>query len=161
MDINVHITAPDLCVAIAALAHALAGKKPVSVSEASAPVVEAPAMPQPTPVGTGVAAPQQAVPVVTYPAPTVPTVPTVPTTPTAPTAPTAPAAPPVAAVPVAATPAYNLDQIANAAAELARGGRLQELQGLLAKYGVQALPALNPDHYGAFATDLRGLGAKI
>ena len=35
------------------------------------------------------------------------------------------------------------------------------LLALLAKYGVQAVTQLKPEQYGAFATELRGLGAQI
>lgn len=56
---------------------------------------------------------------------------------------------------------YTLDDIAKAAMTLMDAGRQADLRGLLAKYGVDSLPALPPAQYGAFATDLRGMGAKI
>lgn len=109
-------------------------------------------------------------------APTAPATPAVPTTPVAPApttppvasapaavptatpaAPTAPAAP---SVPVTA-PTYTLDQIAKAGASLVDAGKMEQLLGLLTKYGVQAVTQLNPDQYGAFATELRALGAQI
>ena len=79
----------------------------------------------------------------------------------APAAPT-PAAQPAAqpAVPVS-TPSYTVDDLARAAAPIMDAGRLDELQALLQKYGVQFLPDLKPEHFGAFATDLRQLGAQI
>lgn len=39
--------------------------------------------------------------------------------------------------------------------------KMGELQSLLAQYGVQAITQLPPAQYGAFATALRGLGARI
>ena len=75
----------------------------------------------------------------------------------APAAPT-PAAQP--AVPVSA-PSYTVDDLARAAAPLMDAGRLDELQALLQKYGVQFLPDLKPEQLGAFATDLRQMGAQI
>lgn len=111
-------------------------------------------------------------------APTAPAAPAVPTTPVAPAA--APTTPPVASAPAAvptATPAaptapaapsvpvtaptYTLDQIAKAGASLVDAGKMEQLLGLLTKYGVQAVTQLNPDQYGAFATELRALGAQI
>nr|DAJ02426.1 MAG TPA: hypothetical protein [Caudoviricetes sp.] len=40
-------------------------------------------------------------------------------------------------------------------------GRQGDLQQLLARFGVEALPALPPVQYGAFATALREMGAQI
>lgn len=40
-------------------------------------------------------------------------------------------------------------------------GRQADLQGLLKTFGVEALPALPKEQYGAFATALRGMGAQI
>ena len=68
-----------------------------------------------------------------------------------------PAAPPV---PVTA-PTYTLDQIAKAGANLVDAGKMEQLLALLTKYGVQAVTQLTPDQYGAFATELRALGAQI
>ena len=109
---------------------------------------------------------------------TQPTAPAAPVNPTpAPTVPTrAPGAPlsatpaqtvaPVANVPVASAaptgaPTYTLDMIARAGAALVDAGKMDALCGLLAKYGVEALTALDPAQYGNFANDLRALGAQI
>ena len=80
----------------------------------------------------------------------------------------APAAPvPVAVAapaPVPVTPqppAYTLDQLAKAGAALVDAGKMESLMALLAKYGVQAVTQLPPAQYGAFATELRALGAQI
>lgn len=75
-----------------------------------------------------------------------------------PTAPT-PAAP---IVPVAA-PGVTLEQICKAGADLltASPGLMPQLTGLLQKYGAQSAQQLKPEQLGAFATELRGMGARI
>ena len=40
-------------------------------------------------------------------------------------------------------------------------GKMEQLLALLTKYSVQAVTQLTPDQYGAFATELRALGAQI
>jgi hypothetical protein len=57
--------------------------------------------------------------------------------------------------------AYTMDQLAVAATQLMDAGRQPELVQLLNNFGVQALTALPKEQYGAFATQLRGMGAKI
>lgn len=59
------------------------------------------------------------------------------------------------------TQSYTLDDIARAAMILMDSGRQGDLLGLLANFGVDALPALPQAQYGAFATALRGMGAQI
>lgn len=73
--------------------------------------------------------------------------------------PAAPVAPP--AVPVATSPTYSLDQISRAGASLVDAGKIEQLLQLLNRYSVQAITQLQPEQYGAFATDLRALGAQI
>ena len=73
---------------------------------------------------------------------------------------------PVQAAPVQMAPAvtsctYSIEQIQSACAPLMDAGKQAELVGLLAQFGVQSLPMLPPEQYGAFATALRGLGARI
>lgn len=63
-------------------------------------------------------------------------------------------------VPIQA-PQYTMDQLAVAATQLMDAGKQPELLQLLASFGVQALMQLPKEHYGAFATKLRELGAKI
>ena len=72
-------------------------------------------------------------------------------------------APPVIAPPaVPTTPAtYSLDQLAQAGTQLVDAGRRDELVGVLASFGVQALTQLPKEQYGNFATQLRAMGAKI
>lgn len=71
----------------------------------------------------------------------------------------APITPP-AAVPVTAQ-TYSADQLAVAATQIADAGRRVELIRLLETFGVQALTMLPKEQYGAFATKLREMGAKI
>lgn len=59
------------------------------------------------------------------------------------------------------TPQFTLEMIAKAGTALIDAGKMSELSALLAKYGVEALTSLDPAQYGAFANDLRGLGAAI
>lgn len=77
----------------------------------------------------------------------------------------APAAQPVPAPAPAAAPttarAFQFEDIQLAATSLCDTGKRAEVLALLAKYGIQALSALPAEQYGAFATELRGLGAKI
>lgn len=94
--------------------------------------------------------------------------PKIPLTPAAPTAPVTPPAIPsapvgTAAVPLAPAPAISLEQVAKAGADLISGNpeKMQELVALLQRFGVPAVQALKPDQIGAFATELRGLGAQI
>ena len=105
-------------------------------------------------------------------------VPTQPAAPVAPAQPTAPVVPPQTAVPT--TPVqpvasvapiqpvvpttsvtYTPDDLARAAFALMDSGRQQELIGLLQQFGVNAIPELKPEQFGAFATALRGMGAQI
>ena len=74
----------------------------------------------------------------------------------------APAAAPIAA-PVAPAPTYTVEQIGKAGADLATQapGKMLELLALLQKYGARAITELKPEQLGAFATELRGLGAEL
>ena len=69
-------------------------------------------------------------------------------------------APAPAAAPTTAR-AFRFEDIQLAATSLCDTGKRAEVLALLAKYGIQALSALPAEQYGAFATELRGLGAKI
>ena len=105
-----------------------------------------------------VAAPVEApAPVNPAPAPVAMTAPAQPVAPTA-TSPGNTAAP---AVPVSSAPSYTLDQISRAGASLVDAGKMQQLLELLSRYGVQAITQIQPEQYGAFATELRALGAQI
>ena len=75
--------------------------------------------------------------------------------------PAEPAPAPPAAVPVAAAPTFTREQIMTAGAALLDAGKMNELMGLLNTFGVQAVTQLKQDQLGAFATELRKLGAQI
>ena len=60
-----------------------------------------------------------------------------------------------------AAPTYALDALARAGAVLAQSGKMEQALALLAKYGVQTVNQLKPEQYGAFATELRALGAQL
>lgn len=142
-----------LCPALEALASAI-----IAAAKVDAPRPQAsPAVPTATqstapvsqPVPTQAPAPVPSAPV-TPPAP-VPTAP-VPPTQAAPTLP-----------PVSAAPAYSYDQVMKAGAELvaATPGAMEQVMALFARYGVQQVSGLTPEQLGPFATELRGLGAKL
>lgn len=78
-----------------------------------------------------------------------------------PVAASANAAPPV--VPTAPAPGFTLEQVGKAGADLiaSNPAKMPELLGLLGQFGVQAITELKPEQVGAFATALRGLGAKL
>lgn len=89
-----------------------------------------------------------------------------PIAPTVPVATPAPAVTPAAnvalapAVPTSA-PQYTLDMIATAGSALIDAGKMDQLMGLLGKFGVASLTELAPESYGAVANELRALGAAI
>ena len=72
--------------------------------------------------------------------------------------------PPVAPMPTVTAPvapALTLEAIANAGAGLLERGMMEQLMGLLDKYGVKAVTMLRPDQLPYFAVELRALGAAI
>lgn len=154
------INAPELANAINNLATALS-KGSVEIAAATAPAKTTQvAQTASTPAVPTNPAPATQTPAQNAPAPAVPVAP-------APTAqqPQAPApsttpAPAPATVPTAAQ-TYTMEQLAVAATQLVDAGRREELVQLLASFGVQALTALPKEQYGAFATQLRAMGAKI
>ncbi len=118
---------------------------------------ETPAAPVVQPVPTAPVVQATPVPVQAAAVPTAPVV----TAPAA-AAPAKPAQPaqPAAAVPTAQS-SYTLDDLARAGMTLMDSGRQGDLLQLLARFGVDALPALPQAQYGAFATALREMGAQI
>lgn len=118
--------------------------------EQSLPKHQTPAQ---APAATGSVPPPPPVPPVT--ASQRPAAPMMPT----PVMPAPPAAQP--AIPVTAAPQYTYEQLQLAGQYLLDAGKLPELQGLLQKYGISRLPELPREKYGAYATDLRALGARI
>ncbi len=176
MEMKITVEAPDLAASILKLAEAIAsGPDPaLLIPDEPLPVSAYPA----TPAAAPVAAPVAPVAAPVSPAPVNPTPGPAPTmaapvaapspSPTpvtnAPTAGPTSAAPgntPAPAVPVTGAPAYTLDQISRAGASLVDTGKMQQLLELLGRYGVQAVTQLKPEQYGAFATELRALGAQI
>lgn len=146
MEMKITVEAPDLAASILKLAEAIAsGPDPaLLIPDEPLPVSAYPA----TPAAAPVAAPS--------PSPTPVT-----NAPTAGPTSAAPGNTPAPAVPVTGAPAYTLDQISRAGASLVDAGKMQQLLELLGRYGVQAVTQLKPEQYGAFATELRALGAQI
>lgn len=135
MEITIKLVAPELAEAIQALAAALAGpvKALSPVKSETEPVITSNSAPAQTPEVGGATTPLPEQTQAFIPSSVVPT-----------TAPT-----------------YTMEQLAVAATQLVDAGRRTELVALLASFGVQALTALPKEHYGAFATKLRTMGAKI
>ncbi|MEG0778492.1 MAG: hypothetical protein RSD32_08205 [Oscillospiraceae bacterium] len=113
--------------------------------------------------------PASPAPVAAVPTPTAPPVPTY-TAPAAPAVappiaitPAAPVAPAPTAVPTAAAPAYTLDQLNRAGADLitAHPEAMPQLNALMSELGVQTLSQLRTEMYGTVALRLRELGARI
>ena len=157
LNVNVKITAPEICEVLKELALAYAGRTKATAVEAAknleeatmgalekvtAPVQSAPAAPA-TPVQSAAPVPP------TNPAPVTPP------------APVAPAAPVQPAAPAPAAPSVTLDQIKAAGAGLAAQGKTAQLMGLIAKYGVKSVLDLQPFQFDAIAADLRALGAAL
>ena len=77
------------------------------------------------------------------------------------TAPMPGSAAPQTAVPTEAK-SYTADELQKAAISLMdKGVSMDDIAALLIKYGVSSLPELTPDKFGAFALELRQLGADI
>lgn len=110
----------------------------------------APVNPTPAPVATP--APAPGAPLSATPAQTA--------TPIAPTVTPAANVTPAPTVPTSA-PQYTLDMIATAGSALIDAGKMDQLMGLLGKFGVASLTELAPESYGAVANELRALGAAI
>ena len=151
----------EFLAALWSISAAMLGQKPaIPAPEVKAQPAQgiAAAMPSAvlTPPAASILAPAQ------QPAPQQP----VPVAPMAPTPAAVPIAAPVpapmpAAVPVATAPGYTLEQLGKAGAALVDAGKRDQLIVLLQRRGVQTLSQLDPSQYGAFATELRGLGAQI
>ena len=161
-EINVTVNAPELAEALNNLAAALNGAKPepaaskTGKADKPAPVPPADYMP-PADTAPAPATPAPAVTPAPAPAPAPVQAPVTPAPVQAPVTP----APAPAPVPVAPAPTYSRDQIMTAGAALIDAGKINELMGLLNSFGVQAVTQLKQDQLGAFATELRKLGAQI
>ncbi len=68
---------------------------------------------------------------------------------------------PVASVPLANASQFSVEQIMTAGATLMDAGKIEDLMNLLRSFGVQAVTELKPEQLGAFATEMRKLGAAI
>ena len=139
-EVKITLEAPQLAASIEHLATALYAQHGLS----AAPAVQAPAPAQQ--------------PATTTPPPAMHTAPTAAP---APVAPNSPAVPPAAGMPLAPPPQYTVDQIMQAGATLMDAGKVQELMNLLHSFGVNAVMDLKPEQLGAFATEMRKLGAQI
>lgn len=155
-EIKITITAPELTEAINNLAVALSNGAGNNIG-AVAPVAPTTATPVPEAPTT---APQYApavptTPNVNYPTDATQSVNAAPIPPVpigvAPTAPTVPTA----------APTFTLEMLSKAGADLVDMGKMDSLMMLLQNFGVEAITSLNPEYYGAFATELRNLGAQI
>ena len=156
MEMKITVEAPDLAASILKLAKAIAsGPDPdILTPDEPLPVASYPTAPAPAPVSPAPVTPTQT------PAPTA-TPPVAAPAPTAGQTSAAPGNTPAPTVPVTGAPTYTLDQISRAGASLVDAGKMQQLLELLGRYGVQAVTQLQPEQYGAFATELRALGAQI
>lgn len=152
--ITIEIKAEALAAAITALANALTARNapaaqvtaPVNPTPTAAPsFAAAPTIPTAQPAPAAAHVPVAPAPIATTPLPAIPAA--------------DPAPPPV--VPTAAAPTYTTEQLAVAATQLVDAGRRAELVELLKAFGVPALTKLPKEQYGAFATALRGMGAKL
>ena len=81
-------------------------------------------------------------------------------TPSVPVQASAPAVQAPAAVPTS-EPTYTRDDLSKAAMQLMDKGMQAQLMQLIQSFGVASLMELSPEHYGNFATGLRGMGAQI
>ena len=136
VKVNVVITAPEVAGAINNLAAAISSK---TLQEQSVPVVES----QPS-----ISTPVHADPVPEASAQT-------------PAVPVQQSATPIAGVPLASAPQFSIEQIMTAGAALMDAGKVDDLLNLLHSFGVQAVMDLKPEQLGAFATEMRNLGAAI
>lgn len=153
-NITITINAPELVQALTAFVNAVdggkAGTAPQTPQQQAAPAVYQQQVPQTNPAAQmpaqqyGTQAPayappgQQSVYVQQIPLP----------------------ATPPSGVPTAAQ-TYTMEQLSVAGTQLVDAGRMMELQQLLAGFGVNSMMQLPKEQYGAFATQLRAMGAKI
>lgn len=156
-DFTIHIDAPELAQAIQALAGVLGKKQGATQKQETSPAVQAPVYNhQPVQSPTT----QTATPAAPVRGPVPGAV--LPTSAAAPVSAAPAAATPVAqTAPVAAAPQYTPEMIQLATAPLIDAGKGEQLKGLLSKYGVMRVSDIPMNALGAFATDLRALGARI
>lgn len=150
MEIKVTVVLPGIPEAINNLASAIS-KQAVKTNTTEQVI---PAQTIPTSVVQETAAPTQA-PAQMGPADTATTVTVPPTEPTATIPQSSPELTP------APTKKYTLEEIANAGSALVTLGKMNDLLALLKKFGVQSVAHLPEEQYGAFAEDLKALGAAL
>lgn len=145
LEIKVQLSATDdLIAAMRNLAAALDGENLKPAAKAGASAASAPIAQPATPVAPVNPTPAQ----VTQPTATPAAMPAIAETTAAPAVPTS-------------APQYTLDMIATAGSALIDAGKMDQLMGLLGKFGVASLTELAPESYGAVANELRALGAAI
>lgn len=145
VKVNVVVTAPELANAINNIAVAIAPKmQSISAEQAQSDASKA-APVTPAPIA---AVPVQATPAQSQ-------------TDVVPQVPVQQSVMPVANVPLANAPQFTVDQIMTAGAALMDAGKVDDLLSLLHSFGVQAVMDLKPEQLGAFATEMRKLGAAI
>ena len=130
------------------LTPAPAAPAPAVIPAPAPAVIPAPApVPMPAPAPVSVTPPAPAPAPIPVPAPIAAPAPAVPVT-------------PAPAVPTGA-PTYTLEQLAAAGTALVDANKMDALLALLARFGVDSITKIKPEQYGAFATELRALGAQI
>lgn len=164
LEMKIQLSATEeLIAAMKNLTAALNGEnlKPAAkagASAASAPIAQpaTPAAPVNPTTASAPGAPLSATPAQTA----TPIAPMVPVATPAPAVTPAANVTPAPAVPTSA-PQYTLDMIATAGSALIDAGKMDQLMGLLGKFGVASLTELAPESYGAVANELRAMGAAI
>ena len=127
LEIKVQLSATDdLIAAMRNLAAALDGKTPDHAAAINTAPINTPINPTPAQVTQPTAAPA--------------TMPAIAETAAAPAVPTS-------------APQYTLDMIATAGSALIDAGKMDQLMGLLGKFGVASLTELAPESYGAVANE--------
>lgn len=148
LEIKVQLSATDdLIAAMRNLAAALDGKTPDHTAAINTAPINTPINPTPAQVAQPTATPAT-MPTIAETTVTPATMPTIAETTAAPAVPTS-------------APQYTLDMIATAGSALIDAGKMNQLMGLLGKFGVASLTELAPESYGAVANELRALGAAI
>ena len=158
LELKVQLSATDdLIAAMRNLAAALDGENLKPAAKAGASAASAPIAQPATPMVPVNPTPAQ----VTQPTATPATMPAIAETTVTPA--TMPAIAETTAAPAVPTsaPQYTLDMIATAGSALIDAGKMDQLMGLLGKFGVASLTELAPESYGAVANELRALGAAI
>ena len=161
-EVKITIESPALVEAMNNLASAIVSGMTVNIPEVKAdaqPVqIQNTADPVQQPIPEAPQTPVQAQPVMNTPtAAPVSTAPTQAPVQQTPATPTQPVQQPQQTTQAPVT----LEAIARAGAALVDQGNMQQIMGLLSKYGVQAITQLQPNTYEAFAAEMRTLGAQI